>query len=188
MADLDRILDGLDERRIAQEIELRVEMALKGFPVSSPVVQSYPEMEILAAKFYQDAMEQMDGAKISDTAARGFIALLLPRAFSDGIAEAADVAITGVHGGVMAILRKVADAISRQLVEQHVSGTIAEGVDMSNRADKVELMSSYIDTIKPNMPSTEKHKYAEEMAGRPERVLKNHMQIESSLRKTFGKR
>ena len=152
MADLDRILDGLDERRVAQEIELRVEMALKGFPVPSPIVQSYAEMETLATRFYQDVMGEMFGAKIPDTVARGFIALLLPRAFSAGIDEAADVAITGVQGGVMAILRKVADAISRQLVEQHVSGSIAEGVDLSSWDDRVELMSSYIGTFEPNMP------------------------------------
>ena len=56
MAKLDKVLDGLDERRVAQEIELRVEMAREKFPLRFPAVRSNAEVETLVAEFYQYLM------------------------------------------------------------------------------------------------------------------------------------
>ena len=186
MADLNSMLTGLDDTLIAREIELRVDMALRSFPVPSPIAASYPEAEKLVAAFYQYLMREMFGATVSDTLARGFVSLLLVRAFPAGIDDASDIATTGVQGGVLGILDKVAEAIKRQLVDQYVSGTISSGADLSSWDDRVKLMEDYLKRFAANAPSGKTHKTAVQLAPHAEEVIKNHMQIASYFRKRLG--
>ena len=187
MADLNGILNGLDETLIAQEIELRVDMALKQFPVTTPIVTSYPDAEAVVTRFYQFLMLVMFNATVSDAMARGFVSLLMARAFPGGVEDAADIATTGVQGGVLALLTKVAEAIKRQLVEQYVGGTIAAGVDLSSWDDRVDLMDAYISRFAANVPASRRHRTAAELASHADEVIKNHMQIASYFRKRLGK-
>lgn len=187
MPDLSGILSGLDETLIAQEIELKVDIALKRFPVSAPLAASYPDAERLVAAFYQYLMRTMFGATVSDPMARGFVSLLLARAFPAGIEDAADMATTGVQGGVLGLLEKVAEAIKRQLVEQYVSGTIAAGVDLSSWDDRVSLMDAYISRFAANVSPGQRRRTAQELASHAEEIIKNHMQIANYFRKRLGK-
>ena len=187
MANLNNMLRDLDETLIAQEIELKVDIALKRFPVSAPLAASYPDAERLVAAFYQYLMREMFGAAVSDAMARGFVSLLLARAFPAGIEDAADMATTGVQGGVLALLEKVAEAIKHQLVEQYVSGTISGGVDLSSWDDRVNLMDAYVFRFAANVPPGQRLKAAQELASHAEEVVKNHMQIASYFRKRLGK-
>ena len=185
MADLDKIEKGLDEALIAQEIELKVAMALKAFPVTSPVVSNYREAQELLATFYQFLMATQFGATVSDTMARGFVTLLLHRAV--GVENAADQAISGVSGGVLNLLELVAKAIAKQMVEQYVEGTIADGLDLSDWDDKVALAQQYVRKYGGNVPPGKAQSTAQELAPHAEELLKNHMKIAGAFRKLLGK-
>lgn len=187
MADLNGILTGLDETVIAQEIELKVDMALKNFPVSSPIVSDYPEAEEITARFYQYVMSTMFGATVSDTLARGFVSLFLSRAYPAGIDDAADVATTGVQGGILDLLRKVAEGIKKQLVQQYTGGTISAGVNLASWDDRVNLMESYVNQFASNVPASARRKTAMELASHAEEMIASHMQIASYFRKKLGR-
>jgi len=187
MADLDAILTGLDETLIAREIQLKVDMALKKFPVASPIVADYPDAEALVMDFYQYLMREMFSASVPDAVARGLVSLLLARAFPAGIEDAADMAVSGVGGGVLALLSTTAEAIKRQLVEQFVAGTISAGVNLASFDDKTALMTAYVSRFATNVPAARQHKAAVQLAAHADEVIKNHMQIASYFRKRLGK-
>lgn len=187
MADLDNMLTGLDETVIAQQIELRVDMALKNFPVSSPIVGSYPDAEILVANFYKYLMQDLFGATVSESLARGFTFLLMSRAFPGGVDDAADSATTGVNGGVLALLTKVSEAIKSQLVDQYVNGTISMNCNLADWDDREALAQAYVNKFGVNLPPQAKRKVAAQLAGRVDSTIKNHMQIASFFRKGIGK-
>ena len=187
MPNLDRILESADERVVAKEVELRVDMALKRFPVPSPVVASYPEAEKLAADFYRFAMKDMFGATISEQYARGFVSLLVKQVYPAGIADAADISMTGIQGGVLNLLQKIGDSIKKQLVNQWISGAISEGVDLSSWDERVKLMETYLSRFGGNVPSNSIRRTAQELAGNAEEVIQNHLQIVSFFRRGLSR-
>ena len=187
MPDLDSILGELDERCIAEK-ELRVAMALKEFPVPSATVGSYREMLDLGARFYQHLMGRLHDASVSDSDAHGFVATFFARSFDAGVADAADMATAGVEGGVLGVLRRIADGITKQLTEQHIAAAISAGVDLSDWEDKARLMEDYIARFAPNVPPGDRRKSAMELADKAESLLANHIKIAGYFRKSLGKR
>ena len=187
MADLNSMLTDLDDAKIAQEIENRVDMVLKRFPVPAPIVPKYADAEVLALRLYQAIMQDLFHASVSDKLARGQVAMLFARAFPGGVEDAADMATTGVNGGVLAVLYRLSDSIKKQLVEQYVSGTISGSCDLSDWDDRVDLADKYLKRFSPNLSANKRQKTAQELASRIPEYIRSHMQIMSWFRKHLGK-
>jgi len=113
------------------------------------------------------------------------IADLLSKEQSGGYRAAVDNSITGRHGGLVAVIDAIAEAIKEKAVKRYVDSVFLDYIDPRDYDKKVALMQEYINTYGGVLLTGEECRNPHELACHIEAVIQNHVRLINEFRKTL---
>jgi len=187
-ANLNAIIQLLDEENIARVVSIRHDLAREQYSMKKAVVQSFDEFKAEVTRFYQYqyciTITGSTNVVVPEWMASGFAIDILERAFSKdgGLEGAYRIAQKGVQGGMRAILDAIYKILKAQQEEQYIDYVLRSHVDPLDWNDKVDLMTQYLQRFGRNLPAGAQVKSAMELAIRYEDFLKLHMKALQTIR------
>lgn len=187
MANLNMILQLLDERNIAKEVSMYHDMGRDTYSIQNRIPSTFDEMIKEATKFYQEQYQITVGGNepMPERLASSLARQIIDKSFSKfgGLEGAFVIASTGIAGGMKAIIDAVYEYMKREQEESYIFWILTEYVDVTSWDDKVALMQQYLDRFHINMPPGARIKSPEQLiADGYQAFIKMHMESLRTIR------
>ena len=185
MANLNRMLQLLDEVNITNVVGMKHDIAREQYIVTRRIVNSYQELNEEVTRFVQYQLH----ATLGNAATPQYMASsqgmsIIERAFMNlgGIQGACEIASTGIRGGLRRVIDALYEAIKREEEERYIEWVLRTEVDPLSFQDRTSLMQGYIERFRHNFPPGIRVPSAYELAGNYESIIRMHMEVINSIR------
>ena len=181
-ADLNAMLQLLDEKNIANTVGISCYMARNTYPMRKPTVNNFDELLEEATGFFQHmhrAVVGMGKITMPDWMAAGHARGILERI---GIEDAYTIASEGIRGGLHTIFEAIYRQINEEMEERYIELVLVKYVDPVDWDDRIELMRQYLQRFARNIPANKQPKKAAELAVNYKEIIKMHMKYLQGIR------
>lgn len=185
MANLNRMLELLDEVNISNVVSQKHDSARERYHLPRNTVNSSVEFEEEITRFMQYQLCATRGnAAVPRYMASSEAADILERAFANigGASGAYEMASRGIRGGLRAVLEVLCSAVKKEEEEAYVEYVLRTEVDPLSFDDRVELMQAYLTRYGRNFPNSVRVPTAFELAGNYESIIRMHSELINSIR------
>ena len=185
MANLNRMLEALDEVNITNIVGFKHDMARERYIVTRRTVDSYAQLNEEMTRFVQYQLH----ATLGNTAVPQYMASsqavgIIERAFTSigGLQGAYEIASTGIRGGLRAIIDALYQAIKKEEEEAYIEYVLRTEVNPLSFEDRAQLMQAYLNRFGHNFPHGVRVPAAYELAGNYESIIRMHMEVINAIR------
>lgn len=181
-ANLNMMLQMLDEQHIANTVGISCYMARNSYSLRKPTINNFDELLDEATRFYQHmnrAVVGMGKITMPDWMAAGHARDILERM---GLEDAYTIAHEGIRGGLHSILEAIYQHISEEMEEKYIELVLVKFVDPVDFDDRIELMRQYLQRFGSNIPANKQPKKAAELAVNYKEFIKMHMKYLQGIR------
>ena len=175
MSTIDRILQELDERYIAQQIAIPHDEARLGYSLARNTVADFREFERIIGDYYNHHFTQCvsRGGRLSAAEAVGRAKEIIEadyRRRGGDIVSAYNDAHDGTNGGLRAILDILANQLKTEAVERHIRQVFDRYVQPNSWEDKVEIIRQFL-------ARTAQHLAPSIRVDQPERYARDYQEL-----------
>ena len=185
MANLNRMLELLDEVNITNVVGMKHDIAREQYVVTRRTVDSYAQFNEEITRFVQYQLH----ATLGNTAIPQYMASsqavgIVERAFTSvgGLQGAYEIASTGIRGGLRAVIDTLYQAIKKEEEEAYVEYILRTEVDPLSFEDRAQLMQAYLSRFGHNFPQGIRVPTAYELAGNYESIIRMHTEVINAIR------
>jgi len=185
MANLNRMLELLDEVNITNVVGIKHDMARERYIVTRRMADSYAQLNEEMTRFVQYQLH----ATLGNTAVPQYMASshavdIIERAFTSigGLQGAYEIASTGIRGGLRAIIDALYQAIKKEEEESYIEYVLRTEVDPLSFEDRTQLMQAYLNRFRYNFPYGVRVPAAYELAGNYESIIRMHTEVINAIR------
>lgn len=185
MANLNRMLELLDEVNISNVVSQKHDTARECYHLSRNTVTSSAEFQEEITRFVQYQLCATRGnAAVPRYMASSQAAEIIERAFANigGMSGAYEMASRGVRGGLRQVIEVLSSAIKKEEEESYVAYVLRTEVDQLSFDDRVALMQAYLNRFRHNFPNSVRVPTAFELASNYESIIRMHVEVINSLR------
>lgn len=185
MANLNRMLELLDEVNISDVVSQKHDTARERYHLTRATVNSSAEFEEEITRFVQYQLCATRGnAAVPRYMASSEAANILQRAFANigGVSGAYEMASRGVRGGLREVIEVLCSAIRKEEEELYIAYILRTEVDPLSFDDRVALMQAYLNRFRHNFPNSVRVPTAFELAGNYESIIRMHVEVINSIR------
>lgn len=185
MANLNRMLELLDEINITNVVGMKHDTARERYHLTRSIVNSSAEFEEEITRFVQYQLcATRCNAAVPRYMASSQAANIIDRAFTNigGSSGAYEIASRGIRGGLRAVIDVLYQAIKKEEEEAYIEYVLRTEVDSLSFDDRTALMSAYLNRFRHNFPNSVRVPTAFELAGNYESILRMHMEVINSIR------
>jgi len=187
MADLNNIIQLLDEENIAREVSMYHDLGRSMYVTEKVLVNSTYELIEEAAKFYMHQYECATGSQIPQWYAMGLVENILNRKFSSGLDEAFLLASRGIRGGINAVYDVIYKELKKDHEEQYIRYVFMSNMDILSWEDKIALIEQYLNQFGRYLPQGVQPRSVAELANNPKELILMHMQALNQIRYRLGR-
>jgi len=185
MANLNRMLELLDEVNITNVVGLKHDRARERYHLTRDTVSTHAEFEEEITRFVQYQLCATRGnAAVPRYMASSIATDILNRAFTSigGKDGAYDMAESGIRGGLRTVIDALYQAIKKEEEESYVEYVLRTEVDQLSFNDRTALMQAYLNRFRGNFPASARVPSAYELAGNYENIIRMHAEVINSIR------
>jgi len=181
-ANLNMMLQMLDERNIANTVGIPCYMARNAYPLRKPTVRNFDELIEETTKFYQHMHCQIiciGKFTMPYGMAEGHTHSLLDKM---GLEDVYMIANEGIRGGLHAIFEAIHEHFKEEMEEKYIEMILTKFVDPVDYDDRIELMQQYLNRFGSNIPANVRPRSAAELAINYKDIVKIHMNVLKGMR------
>ena len=185
MANLNRMLELLDEVNITNVVGMKHDIAREQYVVTRRTVDSYAQFNEEITRFVQYQLH----TTLGNTAVPQYMASsqavgIIERAFTSvgGLQGAYEIASTGIRSGLRAVIDTLYQAIKKEEEEAYVEYILRTEVDPLSFEDRAQLMQAYLSRFGHNFPQGIRVPTAYELAGNYESIIRMHTEVINAIR------
>ena len=167
MADLNQIINMLDEENIAHEVSMYHDLGRAMYITDKVIVNSTYELIEEAAKFYMHQYECATGSGIPEWYAMGLVEEILSRKFSNGLEESFLLASRGIRGGLNSVFEVIYKELKKNHEEQYIRYVFMSNLDVLSWEDKIQLIEQYLSQFGRYLPEGAQVRSSAELANNP---------------------
>jgi hypothetical protein len=189
MANLQRILDLLDERTLAQEVWLANDMARERYRLERATVSDWDEFLEEITTYYEWHFRQTRGdANLVKYSLESSASKIVEQAYSSqgGMEAAVRNAKTGTGGGLSGVLTAIAQHLRQEHEEHYVGHILRKHINPMDWDEVVDLMRQYLRRFGGDLPRGSRVKKPEELAKNWRELITMHAKVMSAVRDRLG--
>jgi hypothetical protein len=176
-AEIEQILEGLDERRLAQEVGRAHDYARESFRIGALVVSDFREFsQVIGAYVRHHHAVCFGGGELPDFQAqeigKEFISEHYKERLRLTLNSACEDAITGTNGGLRSILDVICDAFKRQSEYRYAESVFDRFVSPNDYADRVEIVRQIMERFRFVFPPSIMERRPEEFASNYKTIIR----------------
>jgi hypothetical protein len=184
-ANLDKILELLDEENIAKAVSIKHDETRERYSLAKATVVNYAEFLTEIAKYYAYHFKKtIANADLPvEIASQNALEIVQQAYASQGGLEAAyRNANVGTGGGLRTVIDSIYEALKREQEEKYVNHVLTTQVNPLDWNERVALMNQYLTKFGKYLPTGTKARSAEQIANNYGELIKLHTKVVGTIR------